>query len=312
MKNLDFVRHNPDLFCGIIKDKWEDKPANYNLLGVPLDISSSYRQGSRHAPDFLRNIMRSENFECFSENGKELLEYFRIEDQGNVGVIPTDIQKSLKLVSNGIEDLIELQKPFLVFGGDHTTTIGIGDAFEQTNTYVHYIYIDAHMDLYDEVNESPLSHACTLRRLSEGESYTGATLLGYRDFSTSQVAYAEQNDIHSFTSTYLQAQKDLFEFGNVLIQKLANKKPHFHISIDLDVLDPSFAPGVGNPVSCGISSKELITLLSGIFNGLPSQSSFSWDIVEYNPLYDSAEITAFLIIKLLIESLGSQTSLISA
>ncbi len=310
MKNLDFVCHNPELFCGIIKEKWEDNSSNYNMLGIPLDISSSYRQGSRLAPDFLRNIMRTDNFECFSETGKDLSKYFRIKDWGNIGVIPTDIHKSLKLVSEGIEDFIGFKKPFLILGGDHSTTIGVGKAFEQTNTSVHYIYIDAHMDLYDEVKESRLSHACTLRRLSEGESFSGATLLGYRDFSSIQVAYAKLHDIHSFTSTSLQSQKDLFEFGTVLTQKLANKHNYFHISIDLDVLDPSFAPGVGNPVACGLSTKELISLLSGIFNGLPPQKRFSWDIVEYNPMFDSTEITAFFVIKMLIESLSYQISLI--
>ena len=252
--------------------------------------------------------MRSENFECFSETGIELSTYFRIKDWGNIGVIPTDIQKSLSRVSEGVSDLIEFQKPFLVLGGDHSTTIGIGDAFEERNTPVHYIYIDAHMDLYDEVKESRLSHACTLRRLSERDTYSGATLLGFRDFSSNQKAYAKQNNIDSFSTTSLQAQKDLFEFGTSLSQKLANKHSHIHVSIDLDVLDPSFAPGVGNPVARGLSTKELIALITGIFNTFSSQSSFSWDIVEYNPLFDSAEITAFLVIKLLIESLGYQVA----
>ncbi len=302
--------HNPEMFCGIIKEKWTDEPCNYNMIGVPLDISSSYRQGSRHAPDFLRNILRSENFECFSETGKDLTQYFRIEDRGNIGIIPTNIEKSLKHVSEGIADLIEFEKPFIALGGDHSSTIGIGDAFEQTNTPVYYIYIDAHMDLYDEVKESRLSHACTLRRLSEKESFSGATLLGYRDFSQIQVAYAKHSDIQSFTSDDLQSQKDLFEFGTVLTQKLSKKHQYFHISIDLDVLDPRYAPGVGNPVACGISNKELISLLSGIFRGLSSQKKFSWDIVEYNPIYDSAEITAFTVMKMLIESLGYQIPLI--
>ena len=302
--------HNPEFFCGIIKESWIDEPCNYNMIGVPLDISSSYRQGSRHAPDFLRNVLQSENFECFSETGKDLKKYFRIEDRGNIGILPTNIEKSLKHVSEGVEDLIEFEKPFLVLGGDHSSTIGISDALERTNTPVHYIYIDAHMDLYDEVKGSRLSHACTLRRLSEKESFSGATLLGYRDFSPVQVAYAKSNDIQSITSRYLQSQNDLFEFGTVLTQQLSKKHQYFHISIDLDVLDPSYAPGVGNPVACGISNKELISLLSGIFNGLSSQKQFSWDIVEYNPMFDSSEITAFTVIKMLIESLSYQISLI--
>jgi agmatinase len=74
----------------------------------------------------------------------------------------------------------------------------------------------------------------------------------------------------------------------------------------LDVLDPSFAPGVGNPVACGLFGRELLDLLAGIFTSLPQEKNYSWDIVEYNPLFDNAEITAFFIIKMMIEALGSK------
>ena len=79
-----------------------------------------------------------------------------------------------------------------------------------------------------------------------------------------------------------------------------------HVSVDLDVLDPSFAPGVGNPVAAGITTRDLIHILKGLFKGIKHNKLISWDIVEFNPLYDNAEITAFSIVKILIESLGSQ------
>ncbi|MHA2094789.1 MAG: arginase family protein [Candidatus Hodarchaeales archaeon] len=311
MSNLDFVSHQPHSFCGLIKTDWKDKTANYNLLGIPLDISSSYRPGSRFGPDSLRRVLRSENFECVSGKGIDLTKYFRLKDWGNIGVVNTDIEKSLKRVSEGIIDLISFQSPFLILGGDHSITIGVGKAFENANIPMHTIYIDAHLDLYDEVNESRLSHACSLRRLSELETFDGATILGYRDFLLTHADYAKQNDMLLFSTSSLQDQRNLYQFGSSLIKKLALKHQYFHISVDLDVLDPSFAPGVGNPVSCGLSSRELVLLLSGIFNALPPERKFSWDIVEYNPLFDNADITAFFVIKLLIESLGEQIKYIS-
>ncbi|MHA2154829.1 MAG: arginase family protein [Candidatus Hodarchaeales archaeon] len=310
MSNLDFLSHYPQSFCGLIKNDWKDKTPNYNLLGVPLDISSSYRPGARFGPDSLRRIFQSENFECVTEKGDDLTKYFRLKDWGNIGIINTDIKESIKRVSEGVIDLISFQHPFLLIGGDHSITIGVGGAFEKVNIPVHVIYIDAHLDLYDEINESRFSHACSLKRLSELETFDGATILGYRDFLTEQVDYAKQKNMLLFSTSSLRNQTNLYDFGTSLIQKLEKKKQHFHISIDLDVLDPSFAPGVGNPVACGLSSRELITLLCGIFNGLPLKKKFSWDIVEYNPLFDTSDITAFLVIKLLIELLGEQTKFV--
>ena len=310
MSNLDFVSHYPQLFCGLIKNEWKDKTPNYNMLGVPLDISSSYRPGSRFGPDSLRRVLRSENFECVSEKKIDLTKYFRLKDWGNIGVVNTDIEKSLNRVSEGVIDFISFKKPFLIVGGDHSVTIGVGKAFEHANIPMHTIYIDAHLDLYEEVNESPLSHACSLRRLSELETFDGATILGYRDFLVEQSDFAKQKGMALYSTSSLQDQSNLHEFGSSLIKKLATKHQHFHISVDLDVLDPRFAPGVGNPVSCGLSSRDLVMLITGIFNTLPPGKRFSWDIVEYNPLFDTADITAFFIIKLLIESLGAQKNLI--
>ena len=157
--------------------------------------------------------------------------------------------------------------------------------------------------------ESKFSHACSLKRLTELDVFEGATILGYRDFLKEQIHYAKQNDIRLFSTTSLQQQTDLFQFGSDLARKLTNEHNYLHISVDLDVLDPSFAPGVGNPVACGLSSRELILLLSGIFNSIPQERSYSWDIVEYNPLFDNAEISAFFIVKMMIEALGSRISI---
>jgi agmatinase len=310
VSNLKFVSHKPQSFCGLVKSNWKDETPNYHILGVPMDISSSYRPGSRFGPDSFRRLLQSENFECTSETEIDLTSYFRIKDWGNIGVFNTDIEKSLKRISEGVTDLISLKNPFLVIGGDHSISIGIGKAFEKLNIPIHTIYIDAHLDLYDEVNESLLSHACSLRRLSEMDNFDGATILGYRDFLLEQVEYAKGKDMLLYSTSALQKQPNLFEFGKSLVTKLIRNHKYFHLSVDLDVLDPRFAPGIGNPVSCGLSSRELVSLLTGIFNSLPSDLNFSWDIVEYNPMFDNADITGFFIIKLLIESLAEQIQFI--
>jgi len=306
LKNLEFVCHDPELFCGIVKRDWSNDEANYHLLGVPLDISSTYRTGARYGPDYFRKTLSSENFECTSENGLPLNEYYKIKDWGNVGIINTDLQKSIQLVSEGVYDIIETEKPFLIIGGDHSTTTCIGKAYEKADIPIHYIYIDAHLDLYDEVKGSKLSHACTLRRISELTSFHGASVFGYRDFTKDQLKYAENSNINIFSTNDLLSELSLLKFGYKYTKNLNDHVSRIHVSIDLDVLDPSFAPGVGNPVAAGITTRDLIRFLKGLFKGIKDNQLISWDIVEFNPLYDNAEITAFSIVKILIESLGSQ------
>ncbi|MFX1285397.1 MAG: arginase family protein [Promethearchaeota archaeon] len=305
MKNIDFVCHKPEMLCGILKREWVENKPNYHFLGVPIDISSSYRSGARHGPDTFRRILRSENFECITETGVSLKDYYRIIDWGNIGVITTNLHESLRLISDGVLDLILSKLPFLVFGGDHCLTIGIGQAYKEADLPVYLIYLDAHLDLYNEMMGTDLSHACTLRRFSEISNFQGAIVLGYRDFTNEQLAYAKNNNIKVVSTNELINQSNLFNFGLEFAQNLRKENIKIHISVDLDVLDPSFAPGVGNPVAGGISTRQLMWLLTGIFRGINKQV-ISWDIVEYNPLYDPVEITAFSIVKLLLESLGAQ------
>ena len=284
MKNLEFVCHKPELLCGILKANWSIDEANYHLLGVPLDISSTYRTGARFGPDHFRKILLSENFECVSESNKDLSEYYRIKDWGNVGIISTNIHKSLQFVSEGVFDLIGTNQPFLVLGGDHSCVIGVGHAYEKANLPTFYFYIDAHLDLYKEVRESTNSHACTLRRISELESFQGANVIGYRDFSKDQIKYAKASNIELFSTSDLLRETEIYQFALNLAKNIDPNSKRIHISVDIDVLDPSFAPAVGNPVGAGISTRNLVELLKGLFEGLRSDKIISWDIVEFNPL----------------------------
>lgn len=293
------------MLCGIFKSNWEDNDENFNFLGVPIDITSSYRCGARLGPDSFRKILSSENFECSSESEIDLIKHYRIKDWGNIGIIRSDISKSIERISEGVFSILSEGKPLLVFGGDHSTTIGVGHSLENLNLSTHIIYVDSHLDLYDELMETRFSHGCTLKRLTELNNYEGATLLGYRDFTKDQLSLARNERIKLFSTNELISHPNLYQFGYDLGIKLKEKHSNIHISLDLDVLDPSVAPGVGNPVAAGLNTRELLWLLSGIFQSLKTTHIKSWDIVEYNPLFDVSEITGFAIVKILIECLSS-------
>ncbi|MHA1214301.1 MAG: arginase family protein [Candidatus Hodarchaeales archaeon] len=306
MKNIEFSTYEPEMFCGIIKKEWEENNENYHLLGVPIDISSSYRTGARKGPDVFRQFLLTDNFECVSENQLELKSHFKIKDWGNVGVIHSDLDKSLKLVSEAVGDLLTTNFPFVIVGGDHSTTIGVCNAFERRELPYYIVYFDAHLDLYDEMMENRLSHACTLRRLSEGSSFQGATVFGYRDFTNDQIQYSKEAGIEVYSTNYLARKSGLYEFGLNKALEISNQFKNVYLSLDLDILDPSYAPGVGNPVAGGLTTRELVWLLTGFVKGLKRSRLIGWDIVEFSPAFDVAEITVFAMIKILIESLGAQ------
>ncbi|WP_455143359.1 arginase family protein [Candidatus Hodarchaeum mangrovi] len=309
MKSLDFVIHDSEMLCGIISKDFSEEEANFNLIGTPLDITSTYRSGSRMGPNSFRNILYSDNFECVTESGVDLKKHYRIKDYGNIGIIPHNLSKSLQFISEGILDFLKLSLPFLVIGGDHSTSIGVAEALEENSHSFYLIYLDAHLDLYDNIMENPKSHACTLRRITEKTTFQGATVLGYRDFSLDQIKYAKKVGLEIFSTDNLMNVPNLYNFGFQKAKALISKYPHIYVSIDLDLLDPGVAPGVGNPVAGGISSRQLFWMIQGLFKGLGRSHLIGWDIVEYNPLYDHSEITAFIMTKLLIEGLGSLISI---
>lgn len=309
MKSLDFITHDSEMLCGIISKDFSEKEANFNLIGTPLDITSTYRPGSRMGPNSFRNILYSDNFECVTESGVDLRKHYRVKDHGNIGIIPTNLSKSLHFISEGVSEFLKSSIPFLVIGGDHSTSIGVAKAFEENSHSFYLVYLDAHLDLYDNVMEDPNSHACTLRRITEKPTFQGATVLGYRDFSVDQIKYAEKVGLDIISTDNLVKVPNLYNFGFQKAKTLISKYPRIYVSLDLDLLDPGVAPGVGNPVAGGISSRQLFWMIQGLFKGLGRSHLIGWDIVEYNPIYDQSEITAFLMIKLLIEGLGSLLSM---
>ncbi|MHA1973390.1 MAG: arginase family protein [Candidatus Hodarchaeales archaeon] len=306
MKNIEFSIYEPEMLCGIIKKEWEDDNENYHLLGVPIDISSSYRTGARKGPDTFRQSLLTDNYECVTENQFELEAYFRIKDWGNTSVFHSNLEKSLNRVTEAVEDFLLTDYPFLVLGGDHSTTIGVCNAFEKRELPYYIAYFDAHLDLYDVIMENPLSHACTLRRLSEGSSFQGASVFGYRDFTKDQIQYSKTKGIKVYSTNDLVRKTDLYEFGLNKALEISNQFDNIYLSLDLDVLDPTNAPGVGNPVAGGLSTRELIWLITGFLKGIKDSRLIGWDIVEFCPSFDVAEITSFTMVKLLIELLGAQ------
>lgn len=249
--------------------------ADYVIYGVPFDLTSSYRAGSRLAPTYIR--LASYNFESFVVEKRVSLSTLRIHDMGNLGEWghPRDM---IEDVSATIKKVINDGKFPIGIGGEHSLTIGAAKIIKELGAGI--IIFDAHLDFREEYLGDKYSHACVSRRIWEVLGSERIASVGVRSMS-------EEEFINSKSVKYIYG-----EFEEVL-QKLSVSK--VYISIDVDVIDPAYAPGVGNPEPCGLSPRELLDFIDKIFNNFEVIGA---DIVEISPPYDQSGITSVLGAKL--------------
>ncbi|RLG33964.1 agmatinase [Methanosarcinales archaeon] len=262
------------------------------ILGMPLEKSVSFRGGCRFAPDAIRTASR--NLEWYSFRYDTDLADALICDMGDLDVnLPiTDLKM---LVNGAIEDILRDGKLPIVMGGEHTVSSFIVPA-----TGVDTVIIfDAHPDLRDSYGGDEYAHACTSRRIVEAVGAENVAIIGVRSGSKEEFEYAKDEKILVHSSEDLSSQGP-----DKIIDDLKSwvGDDKIYISIDMDVLDPSFAPAVSNPEPYGISPfciREFIHKFAG--------QTVGFDIVEITPTYDHG-ITAIMGAKFIIEFIHSYLS----
>ncbi|MHA1170387.1 MAG: agmatinase [Candidatus Hodarchaeales archaeon] len=282
--------------------------ANLIVMGIPWDKSSSYRKGASKAPSFIRQATSSKLYNPYAETGVNLVERWQIHDAGDI-LLPDNAEKARDKILGEVARLnnqldLNLTK-FLFLGGDHLITFfsfhalaheGVIDAEK-----CGIIYLDAHPDLYDDLEGNKYSHACVLRRIIDQTDINPVNIvqIGIRAPTPQQLDYAGETGINIITTAKFLQKGPL---GTAkLVHNILNKNvKEVYLSIDLDVLDPSFAPGIGNPQPGGISSREIIDFI----HGLAELNISAFDVVEYCPEYDSSMITACAAAKIIQEVLG--------
>jgi len=247
------------------------KNADFVIFGVPYDLSSSYRAGSRFAPTAIRAA--SYNFESFVFEKSVSMDELKIHDMGDIGEwgIAGDMIKDVEFT---VKKIITEEKFSLALGGEHTLTVGAARALKDLK--VGIIFFDAHLDFRTEYLGDALSHACVSRRTYEilGEGMVGS--IGVRSMSK-----GEKEDAEKLGYIY-------GDFDRVVENISADK---IYISVDVDVIDPSYAPGVGNPEPLGMTPRELLEYIDTLFRKF---DVVGVDIVEISPPYDPSGITSVL------------------
>ena len=267
--------------------------ADYVILGVPFDVTSTYRTGARFGPAAIRQA--SLNIETYSFRTELDVEDLKLHDLGDLH-ISTDTRKTLATLQNVITDILKVGKTPITIGGEHTITLGIMKSVCAKAPKTAIVSFDAHLDLRGEFLDLRVSHATFMRRIHEEMDQAKIIEVGTRAVCKEELAYAKKAKIEFLTSH--QIRKDGSE---EIARQLEDKLAEFHgcyLSVDMDVLDPAFAPGAQNPEPDGIDTNTLLNILCRICG----RKIAGFDVVEVAPQYDSG-VSAIQAAKVIFEML---------
>lgn len=268
------------------------------LVGVPFDGGTTYRPGPRFGPRHVRvqsAIIRPWNPELQINPFAK----YRIADFGDLPVNPLSIEDTLCRIENGIGPLLDAGVRCVGVGGDHSISLPLLRAVAKKHGPVSLIQFDAHNDLWDEYFGSKYSHGTPFRRaFEEGLLKDGGVLqVGLRGqvYSEDDFDFARAHKVRMVTAEEFH-KKGLAVVAPHL--RAIRGKP-VYVTLDIDCVDPAFAPGTGTPQVGGFSSIQILELVRAL-RGL---QIVGCDLVEVSPPYDIGEITSLLAANLLYELL---------
>jgi len=267
------------------------KEANYVVLGVPFDATSTYRTGARFAPTAIREA--SLNIETYSFRAEVDIENLNMHDLGDLHVTG-DAGETLKRVEQVVKELLDDKKAPVLIGGEHTITLGAARALEKDIAILDF---DAHFDTRNEYMNQKISHTTFMRRINEEVKPLKIIEIGTRAVCKEERDYAKKAGINFITSQ--QIRKDGVEQVSQRIRKLLKEAKKIYLTVDLDVLDPAFAPAVQNPEPDGLCTHTLYDLLHEVCD----ERLVAFDVVEVAPHYDNG-VTAIQAAKTIFEILS--------
>jgi len=254
------------------------------LLGVPLDENSSYKRGSAAAPPLIRDALRCDASNMWSELGVDIGAEGAYEDAGDLQLPQKD---AFHEIENSVEALLAKRQRPVCLGGDHSITYPIVRAFGRHFKDLTIIHFDAHPDLYDDFQGNRHSHASPFARIMEEKLAKRLIQVGIRTMNPQQKKQAARFSV------------EVYEIGRKRALEEVKTWCPVYVSFDMDVLDPAFAPGVSHREPGGMSVREVLEHLHSI-----TATVVGADIVEYNPSRDISELTATVAGKILKELMG--------
>ncbi|MGJ8527046.1 agmatinase [Maritalea sp.] len=261
------------------------------LLGVPVDHNSTYLQGAAIAPQRIREAIHCDSSNMWSELGVDLGDNPQWIDMGDLVFPNNDRQQTSQIIRSSADELIKRGERLLSLGGDHSVSFPLIDAHAMHYDGLNILHIDAHADLYDNMDNNPLSHASPFARLMETGRIRRLLQVGIRTLNGHQREQAEKFGVEIIEMKDWSDDHQISFDGPV------------YMSIDLDGLDPAFAPGVSHHEPGGLSSRQVINIIHKFAGDL-----IGADIVELNPNRDINNMTAMVAARLAKETLARMIS----
>ena len=254
------------------------------LLGLPFDNHSSFLKGPAFAPQRIRLMDKEGSANRFAENGDEIVPGENYNDSGDIYFEDTNPQTVFDTIKSKAAAEIENGDKLISLGGDHSVSYPLIDAFSDKYKDLHILHFDAHADLYDNFENNPFSHASPFARIMEQGKVKSLTQVGIRTLSNHQRQQAEKFGVN------------ILEMKDFNMDFISHLKSPLYISVDLDVLDPAFAPGISHHEPGGLSTRQLIDCIQQIKVNIVGA-----DLVEYNPIRDLHNMTAMVAYKIFKE-----------
>jgi agmatinase len=252
------------------------------IVGIPFDAFSSFMHGAAHAPTQIRETLHAGACNLCSESGIDLAARPEFIDLGNIDIDgESDAIESIEATTS---DLLNRDIRLISLGGDHAITYPLLKSYHKKFGQLDIVHLDAHPDLYESYDGNRFSHACPFARIMEEKLASRLVQIGIRTLNPHQKRQAERFGTEIFTITQLEKAARIQLRGPL------------YLSIDLDVLDPAFAPGVAHHEPGGLTTRQLIELIQQL--QVPIVGA---DIVEFNPRRDFSDMTAMVAVKILKE-----------
>ncbi|BCU70725.1 agmatinase [Stygiolobus caldivivus] len=280
---LLFLNENVRSFAGF------SRPSSpFVVLGLPMDITSSFRPGSRFAPSAIRDAAQFIEFYSI-RSGIDMGEV-GFNDVGDVVMHPSNAEENVRRISDVVSYYAEKGKVVIGIGGEHTVTVGTTRGIRPDCL----ISVDAHLDLRDDYMGYKYDHACVMRRISE----EGVKIIeiGTRAVSKEEIEYANSKGILYFIPKQIRLL-GVRDVAQKIVMSLRECQK-IYITYDMDGIDPSYAPGVATPEPEGLDPTTVLDIMSLIID----KRVVGFDVVEVSPPYDPSGITSVLGAKIIMET----------
>lgn len=260
------------------------------LYGMPMDWTVSFRPGSRFGPNRIREAsLGLEEYSPYVDKHLEEVTYF---DAGDIPLPFGNPKRSLDMIQDYVTKILDQGKFPLGMGGEHLVTWPIIQAVHKKYNDMALIHIDAHADLREEYEGEALSHSTPIRKICNLIGPENVYSFGIRSGMREEFQYAKESGMH-------MAKFDVVKPLKKVLPTLRGRD--VYVTIDIDVLDPAYAPGTGTAEAGGISSKELLEAIHMIADS--DINVIGADLVEVAPAYDPSEQTQITASKMIREIL---------